>query len=180
MAFPTNSELTDLIRPVVAPRGLDVEKVRAVPAGRKSTVQIAVDADDRPTLDDLEEVSNDISEAFDAAEQDGLVNFGAGYTLEVSTPGVDMPLQEPRHWRRNRNRLVDIEGKKWRIGAVSADDAKVILVDGSKKRLAVTEREISGGATAVVNIEFNNPPQAELDLTRLSYDEAIAWREDHK
>jgi ribosome maturation factor RimP len=28
------------------------------------------------------------------------------YTLEVSSPGVDRPLTEPRHWRRAQGRLV--------------------------------------------------------------------------
>ena len=30
----------------------------------------------------------------------------APYTLEVSSPGVDRPLTEPRHWRRAIGRLV--------------------------------------------------------------------------
>lgn len=180
MAFPTNAELTELIQPVVTARGLDVEKVKAAPAGRKSAVQIAVDADVRPTLDDLEEISNEISEVLDAAEDVGKANFGAGYTLEVSTPGVDMPLTAPRHWRRNRDRLVKIDGEKWRIGALSPDETSVILVGATKKNVTVRELEFSDEVKAVVEIEFNNPPQAELDVTRLTYDEAIAWREEHK
>jgi ribosome maturation factor RimP len=30
----------------------------------------------------------------------------AAYTLEVSSPGVDRPLTEPKHWRRAVGRLV--------------------------------------------------------------------------
>jgi ribosome maturation factor RimP len=30
----------------------------------------------------------------------------SAYTLEVSSPGVDRPLTEPRHWRRAAGRLV--------------------------------------------------------------------------
>ena len=41
------------------------------------------------------------------------------YTLEVSSPGVDRPLTEPRHWRRAAGRLVKVkvtgEGP-WRAG----------------------------------------------------------------
>ena len=28
------------------------------------------------------------------------------YTLEVTSPGTDRPLTQPRHWRRNQGRLV--------------------------------------------------------------------------
>lgn len=180
MAFPTNEELEQLITPILSARGLDIEKVKAVPAGKKSAVHIAVDADERPTLDDLEVISNEISEILDEAEGVGKANFGAGYTLELSTPGVDLPLTQPRHWRRNRGRLVNVNGEKSRIGALAPDENSVILINSSKKKTTIEVLQFSENVKAVVDIEFNNPPQAELDLSRLSYDEAIAWREDHK
>lgn len=194
MAFPTNAELTELIQPVVTARGLDVEKVKAAPAGRKSAVQIAVDADVRPTLDDLEEISNEISEVLDAAEDVGKANFGAGYTLEVSTPGVDLPLTAPRHWRRNRHRLVALteEGQKslWRIGALAEDDSAVILVAADKKKSGnrdvsvfpedVRELQLSSAPIAVVEVEFNESPATQLEITAKTYQEATQWREEHK
>jgi ribosome maturation factor RimP len=32
----------------------------------------------------------------------------ASYTLEVSSPGVDRPLTQPKHWRRAAGRLVSV------------------------------------------------------------------------
>lgn len=119
MAFPTTAQLLELITPVTEAHGLDVEQVKASPAGKKSVVQIKVDSDDRPSLDALEVVSHDIGEVFDDAEAAGAVNFGAGYNLELSTPGIDLPLTEPRHWRRNRHRIVKINGQPGRIGALN-------------------------------------------------------------
>lgn len=184
MAFPTVEELARLIAPAVDPRGLDVEQIKVTRAGKKSVVAIRLDSDDRPTLDEIEEVATDVSELLDAAESAGSANFGAGYTLEVSTPGVDLPLTAPRHWRRNRNRLVKVDGAHvWRIGALSDDETSVILVTHGRKKLGgddVVDKRLSDVDSAVVEIEFNNPPAAETELSGLSYAEATRWREDNK
>jgi ribosome maturation factor RimP len=194
MAFPDVAQLTALISPAVDPRGWDVEAVKVTKAGKKSVVAVKLDADDRPTLDDLEVVSNEISELLDAAEERGDANFGAGYTLEVSTPGVDLPLTAPRHWRRNRHRLVALteEGKKslWRIGALAEDGSAVILVAADKKKSGnrdvsvlpedVRELQLSSAPTAVVEVEFNESPATQLEITAKTYQEATQWREEHK
>lgn len=167
-----------IVRTVTDPHGLDIEAIKSSPAGKKSVVQVRIDADEHPSSDLLETVSNELSAAFDAAEEAGQVNFGAGYTLEVSTPGVDTPLTKPRHWRRNRARLVKIDDVIWRIGAVNDEETAVILVERGAKNVDV--HEFSPETRAVVEIEFNNPPAAELELAGLTFEEAIEWREDHK
>lgn len=177
MAFPTAEELIALITPVVATHHLDVEGLRVTKAGPKSTVAIKLDSDSRPDLDLLEVVSQEIGELFDAAEARGELSFGAGYLLEVSTPGVDMPLTQPRHWRRNRTRLVslDVDGKKRiaRIGALNDEETAVILIERDKKLLSVTVLELANSPRAVVEIEFAKPAQDELDLAGRTFDEAV-------
>ena len=61
-----------------------------------------VDADGGVGLDAIAEVSREVSVRLDASGVMGEVP----YTLEVSSPGVDRPLTEPRHWRRAQGRLV--------------------------------------------------------------------------
>lgn len=184
MAFPGEAELVTLITPVTESCGLDIEGVKVTRAGRKSVVGIFVDSDIRPDLDLLEQVSQEVSTFLDAAEERGEVNLGAGYTLEVSTPGVDAPLTLPRHWRRNRGRLVELmeDGQKstWRVGALSSDETAVVLVRPVKKDLEMRILEFSENARAVVEIEFSNPPAAETELTGLDYDQALTWQEDNK
>lgn len=172
MAFPGVDELTRLIEPVAAAHGMDVERVRTVAAGKKSQVVIALDSDSHPTLDELEAVSNELSELFDARENAGEVNFGAGYTLEVTTPGIDLPLSKPRHWRRNRGRLVSVGGQTLRIGALDKEERNVILIDAGAKQPGVEVRAVSGLDSAVVEIEFNTPPAAEMELANLEFDKA--------
>ena len=184
MAFPGEDELVTLITPVTDSCGLDIEGVKVTRAGRKSVVSIRVDSDSRPDLDLLETVSQQVSALLDAAEERGEVNLGAGYTLEVSTPGVDAPLTLPRHWRRNRGRLAALteEGQKsvWRVGPVSPDETAVVLVRTVKKDLEMRVLAFSENVAAVVEIEFAKPPAAETELTGLDYDQAVAWQEENK
>ena len=178
MAFPTTEVLSELITPLAASHNFDLEGLKVTKAGPKSAVAIKVDSDKRPDLDQLEVLSQEIGELFDAAEQRGELNFGAGYTLEVSTPGVDTPLTQPRHWRRNRGRLVAIEldGKKktFRIGALNDSETAVVLIARNKKLLEVTTLELAESPRAVVEIEFAKPAQDETALAESTFDEATA------
>jgi ribosome maturation factor RimP len=81
---------------------MDLESVRISAAGRRWLLRIVVDADNRPGLDEIALVSRSVSAELDASAVMGQ----AAYTLEVSSPGVDRPLTEPRHWRRAVGRLV--------------------------------------------------------------------------
>lgn len=100
---PADAErLTALLEPVVGSEGMDLESVRISAAGRRWLLRIVIDADNGPGLDEIALVSRSVSAELDASGVMGQ----AAYTLEVSSPGVDRPLTEPRHWRRAVGRLV--------------------------------------------------------------------------
>ena len=116
-----DKKLAGLIEPVVAAAGMDLESVRMSVAGKRRLLRIVVDSDHGVSLDDAADVSRDISALLDA----GSVLGETPYTLEVSSPGVDRPLTEPRHWRRARGRLVKakVTGEGPVVGRVLAADA---------------------------------------------------------
>jgi ribosome maturation factor RimP len=94
--------LAGLLEPALTDLGMDLEGVRVTSAGRRRLLRVVVDADGGVSLDDIEHVSRELSAVLDQAAAMG----EAPYTLEVSSPGVDRPLTEPRHWRRAVGRLV--------------------------------------------------------------------------
>ena len=100
--LPEPADLARVLEPVIGAAGMDLESVRISPAGRRRLLKLVVDADGGPALDQIAEVSREVSVRLDASGVMGEVP----YTLEVSSPGVDRPLTEPRHWRRARGRLV--------------------------------------------------------------------------
>ncbi len=151
--------LTELISLAVTAAGFDLEDLVITPAGRRSLVRVIVDGDDGITLDDVAGLSRALSAALD---DDDAAPIGASpYVLEVSSPGVDRPLTQPRHWRRAIGRLVTarlvavgpVEGDTLRGRVLSTADKGVILdVAGVRRELAYGEI-----ATARVEVEFNRP-----------------------
>src|SRR5215471_10473823 len=98
--LPEPADLARVLEPVVRAAGMDLESVRVSPAGRRRLLKLVVDAG--AALDQIAEVSREVSVRLDASGVMGEIP----YTLEVSSPGIDRPLTEPRHWRRARRRLV--------------------------------------------------------------------------
>jgi ribosome maturation factor RimP len=96
------ARVTSVIEPVLHAMDIDLETVKVSRAGRRRVLRVIVDADGGVSLDDIAEVSREISARLDAKNAMG----DAPYTLEVSSPGVDRPLTQPRHWRRAIGRLV--------------------------------------------------------------------------
>jgi ribosome maturation factor RimP len=106
-AEPRQERLAELLGPVVSAVGLELESVRVGRAGSRRVLRVVVDGDHGVDMDDVARVSRAV-----AAEVDGRDAMGsAPYTLEVSSPGVDRPLTEPRHWRRATGRLVQVSVK---------------------------------------------------------------------
>lgn len=150
-----SDQLRALLEPVVTGMGLDLEDVEVRPAGRRSLVRVLVDKDGGVDLDTVAEASQAISDALDASDVMG----EKAYTLEVSSPGVDRPLTELRHWRRNKDRLVKVtykagsEATKQLTGRIKAVDegknAVTLDVDGKDVGLALGDVQ-----RAIVQVEF--------------------------
>ncbi len=135
MAVLSQSRLRELLEPAVTEAGYDLEAVQVTSAGRRSVVRVVVDRDGGVDLDAVAEVSRAVSSVLDAAEELG----ESPYVLEVTSPGVDRPLTEPRHWRRNKGRLVKVGELTGRITAVT-EDAVSIEVDGVERTIEFRDR----------------------------------------
>ena len=156
---PVNDKrLAELIEPVTAAAGLDLESVRMSVAGKRRLLRIVVDGDHGVSLDDAADVSREISAMLDEANALGEVP----YTLEVSSPGVDRPLTEPRHWRRAVGRLVKVKvaGEPAVEGRILAADADWVTLELANGERRFELGELGAGA---IQIEFGRIPEAELD-----------------
>ena len=93
-----------LAEPVIHALDLDLEGIRITAAGRRRVLRLVVDGDGGVSLDVIALASRELSAVLDDSEVMGEVP----YILEVSSPGVDRPLTERRHWRRAIGRLVTV------------------------------------------------------------------------
>ncbi|WP_375499931.1 ribosome maturation factor RimP [uncultured Jatrophihabitans sp.] len=152
-AAQAREKLLALLDPLVTEAGFDLEDVTISAAGRRSLVRVVVDADGGVDLDAIALVSRVISDALDTADVAQTGVLAGSYVLEVSSPGVDRPLSEPRHWRRARGRLVAVSaGGQPLTGRVldTSDTGVTLDVDGSTHALAWSD--LGSGR---VQVEFN-------------------------
>ncbi|MFF5226675.1 ribosome maturation factor RimP [Dactylosporangium sp. NPDC000521] len=131
--------LRKVVEPVVVAAGFDLEELEVSRVGRRHLLRVAVDSDRGVDLDAVAEVSRAVSAALDEAEAGGDELIAGEYELEVGSRGVDRPLTEPRHWRRNRTRLVQVEVAgtpvTGRVTAVS-DTGVTLDVEGAARTVA--------------------------------------------
>ncbi len=99
---PDRDRLGRLLEPVVRAMDMDLESIKVTTVGRRRLLRVVIDADGGVSLDDIALASRELSAKLDSSDQMG----DLPYTLEVSSPGVDRPLTQPRHWRRAVGRLV--------------------------------------------------------------------------
>jgi ribosome maturation factor RimP len=139
--------ITTAIRPVIEAGGNYLEEVTIANAGKLRIITVIVDNDTYLNLDQVTAASREISEIIELLPELGESPF----TLEVTSPGVDRPLTLPRHWRKNKGRLVIIttnDGSQitGRIG--ESTESSVVLESG--------EINFSDIKKAMIEIEFKS------------------------
>jgi ribosome maturation factor RimP len=149
---PDAGRLTVLLEPVVRALDMDLEGLKVVAAGRRRLLRVVVDADGGVSLDDIALASRELSAKLDAAAAMG----EQPYTLEVTSPGIDRPLTERRHWRRAAGRLVKVP-----LNGQDSADAEATLIEG---RVAGTSEH---GVTLDVAGELREFSFAELGPARV-------------
>lgn len=154
------TSLTQLLTPVISEAGYDLEELVVTPMGRRSQLRVVIDRDTGVNLDDISAMSHAVSAVLDA---DDAAMGKSPYVLEVTSPGVDRPLTEPRHWRRAVGRLIratrSVDGGEeiveGRIVAVDGETVKLIVrADRSEQEVELPLSELGAGK---VQLEFNRP-----------------------
>jgi ribosome maturation factor RimP len=90
------SSIAQMIEPSLAAMGYGLVRV-AMTSGRRATLQIMIERlDDLPiTLDDCTQISHSVSSLLDVADP-----IAGGYSLEISSPGIDRPLVRKEDYDR--------------------------------------------------------------------------------
>jgi ribosome maturation factor RimP len=156
MSTTQSERLRELLEPLVASQGLDLEEITVDSVGRKRVLSVVVDSDTGADLDQIADVSRALSAKLDETDA-----MGEGeYTLEVGTPGAERALTEHRHFVRATDRLVRFqltEGGELVARILKVDDEGLdVEVPGVKGRKATARRLAFGDIDkARVQVEFN-------------------------
>jgi ribosome maturation factor RimP len=145
------SNITELLNPAVTRAGFVLEDVTVTPVGKRRLISVVVDCENRnPSLDEVTVVSKEVSAILDTYTQLGEMPF----TLEVTTPGIDRPLTELRHWKKNVGRLVKITphtGEKY-VSRIKEVLAREVILENKGKEETLAFSDIS---RAQIEVEFN-------------------------
>ncbi len=147
-------QISELVTPAVSDLGFYLEDVHIATPGSHRIVTCIVDGDASLNLDQVTSVSRVISELLDEAAFMGETPF----TLEVTSPGVDRPLTQPRHFAKNVDRLlmiIKLDGSEVTGRILSNTDHDVTLTVAVKKETTDQTISLSEIKRAVVEIEFN-------------------------
>jgi ribosome maturation factor RimP len=135
-------KLTALLQPVIAGLGYDLWELEYVPGRGNSVLRVYIDAEAHVgiTVEDCERASRAVSEVLDAADP-----IPGNYTLEVSSPGVERPLREARHFAPYAGEQVFVEmvhpveeRRRFKGRLVAAGEGTIeVEVDGRLYRLPI-------------------------------------------
>jgi len=133
----TDGPLQELLAPVVAASGLELDSVTRTRSDAMPLLRVVVEAPigaDGIDSDTLADVSRAVSKALDAADP-----IDGEYLLEVSTPGAERELTKAGHWMRQIGRLVRI---KLRAGGYVSGR----VIDASETSATI---DVDGEATTI-------------------------------
>ncbi|MFG2649670.1 ribosome maturation factor RimP [Streptomyces sp. NPDC048436] len=163
MSTTQSERLRELLEPLVSSKELDLEEIEVASVGRKRVLRVVIDSDDGVDLDQIAEISREISEKLDESDA-----MGEGeYTLEVGSPGAERSLTEHRHYLRAVGRLVRFQltegGDELIARILTVDDEGMDLeVPGVKGRKPTARRlTFDAIAKARVEVEFNRKDKKE-------------------
>jgi len=150
--------LRRLAEPVARAAGMDLESVHLSSVGKRRLLRVVVDAVGGVGVDDMAVVSQTLSAKLDSS---GLMG-DRPFTLEVTSPGVDRPLTEQRHWQRAVGRMVQVAvvGQRGQAvrGRITAANDHVVAIDIEGVRYEFGFGELGPGK---VQVEFRRDDMGE-------------------
>jgi ribosome maturation factor RimP len=147
-------QIAELLTPALAQSQYFLEDVNIVSPGNHRIVTCIVDGESALNLDQVTDASKIISALLDEATFMGETPF----TLEVTSPGTDRPLTLPRHFAKNRTRLLKVTLNDGLVvtGRIAENSETSVTLEVSEKKISKSvEISLADIKRAVVEIEFN-------------------------
>lgn len=123
------SKWHDIISPILVGTPFELVGVECVGGGKHTVLRIYIDKPGGITIDDIANISRQISVIFDVEEP-----ISGHYTLEVSSPGLQRPLFTPAHFKAQVGQQITVKtshalGNRQNFKGVliKADDAGIEL-----------------------------------------------------
>lgn len=136
-------EIKSFLENIAIPMGIEIVDVEFV--GKTAALTVYIETETGVDLDTCEKFHNAIMEPIDELDP----TFGAAYTLNVSSPGLDRAFKTARDFERNLGKEVEIKlyapikGKKLLEGTLVAFDENSVTVDFKKSQEKINRTKIA-------------------------------------
>lgn len=137
--------MTGLIDPVVKSTGVQLDDIEVMKMKGKILLRVYIDREGGVTIGDCEVASREIEAVLDVEDP-----IPYSYVLEVSSPGLDRPLKQPKDFKRfsgQKVRLVTkepVEKQNFFVGEIEiATDYNVVLLLPKDRKITIPYDNIS-------------------------------------
>ena len=143
MQFKSVEEIHESIKNIAD--GMGIEIVDIVFDNKLTSLTIFIETENGVDLDTCEKFHRSIDVAIDELDP----SYGAPYTLNVSSPGLDRPFKTQRDFERNLEKEVEIKlyaplkGKKFIEGVLTDFDENSVTVKTEKEELKISLNKIA-------------------------------------
>lgn len=130
MKIKSPEEIESFLSPMADEVGVEIVEVE-VKAGKNPSLTVYIDTENGVDLDTCEKFHNAIDAPLDEFDP----TFGAAYTLNVSSPGLDRPFKKERDFKKAMGEEVEVKlfaplrGQKLFVGVLKDYDGNSITVD---------------------------------------------------
>lgn len=136
------AEITEFLLPIAEREGVEIVDVE-FKVSKNPSLTVFIETEDGVDLDTLERFHNAIDAPLDELDP----TFGASYTLNVSSPGLDRPFKTDRDYERNLGLDVEVKlfapmkGKKLLEGTLIGYDKNSItlLIGGEERKIELNK-----------------------------------------
>ncbi len=150
MKGPVLEQIRQIAERVTDSEGLELVDAQLLGGGRHRVLRLFIDKPGGVTHGDCENVSHQVGTILDVED----VIPGEGYTLEVSSPGVDRPLLKPRDYERFTGQKIKLQLREARANR-KRFDGLLKAFDGAKITLEIEKGEL-------LEIAFSDIEKANL------------------
>lgn len=126
MNFKPVAEIREYLEKIALPMGIEIVDVET----KGDNLTVFIETENGVDLDTCEKFHNAIMEPIDELDP----SYGAAYTLNVSSPGLDRPFVTARDFQRNIGKEVEVKlfaplkGKKLLEGVLEAFDENSVTI----------------------------------------------------
>lgn len=136
-------EIRAFLEAIATPMGIEIVDVEF--DKRAEALTVYIETEKGVDLDTCEKFHNAINDPIDEFDP----SYGAPYTLNVSSPGLDRPFKTKRDYERNLQKEVEVKlfaplkGKKFLEGVLIAFDENSVTIKTSEEEIKISLNKIA-------------------------------------